>query len=470
MRRLGLGALASFSPRLRPRVDPATLGIGIVHLGLGAFHRAHQAVYTEEAVAASGDRRWGICGVSPRGSRAADDLRRQDGLYTLFERGAGAAQPRIIGSVRRVLSAMGERDAVVAAVANADAKVATLTVTEQGYAPGSDVVPLLCEGLRARAQANGEPLTVLCCDNIPANGPFLRERVLAACAGEAELSSWIDECVSFPSSVVDRIVPAQEVRDVDEASTLLGVADRCAISAEPFSQWVIEDRFLAGRPAWEIAGAVMTTDATPYQIAKLRLLNGAHSALAYLGALAGYELIADAIEDTAFERFLGLLMSQEIAPTLTAPSALNLAGYAETIRARFANRALGHRCIQVCSDGTLKLPIRLLPSVRERLQAGAPVRLLLLSIAAWMRFVATRRSDAGAPLAVVDPAADALLARTRGAATPDAVVDRLLSFEQVFDRELGTDADVRRTLVGWLTLLEENGARAAALEATGADG
>ena len=301
---------------------------GVVHLGIGAFHRAHQAVFTEDAMAAAGSGEWGIVGVTQRSPTVRDDLAPQDGLYTLLERGAAARPPRVIGAVREVLFAGDAPDAVVARLADPAVRVVTLTVSEKGYRRRSDghldvddpvvaadlagegprsVVGQLGHGLLARARADAGPLSVVCCDNIVANGTVLRavvEDFAAAlpAAPRRELQSWLASSVRFPSTMVDRIVPATTQADRDDVRRQLGVEDRAVVVAEPFAQWVVEDDFAAARPAWELAGATITGDVAGWERTKLRVLNASHSLIGYLGSLRGHQTVAEALQDEWWQR------------------------------------------------------------------------------------------------------------------------------------------------------------------------
>ena len=473
MGRLSLDTLAQVRPELRPRVDPRSLGVGIVHLGIGAFHRAHQAEFTEDAVAATGGD-WGICGVTQRSRGVVDQLGPQDGLYSVLER-SERTRLRVVGTVRELLFAADEADRLLALLAAPSTRLVTLTVTEKGYrhdpatgrlrrsdpdvaadlagagAPRT-VVGQLVRGLQARRAADAGPITLLSCDNLPANGAVLRGLVTDFCAAlpsaEGEpLAEWIAESVRFPSSMVDRIVPATTDDDRAEATSLLGLEDRGVVVTEPFRQWVVEDDFAAGRPAWERAGVVLTADVAPYEAMKLRLLNGSHSTLAYLGALAGHTYVADAVGDPGIAAVVAHLMADEVAPTLTVPDGFDVEVYQRELLERFHNPALRHRTAQIAMDGTQKLPQRLLGTIADRLATGARPRLACLGVAAWMRYVWTAQSENGTPLPVDDPLADRLRELTADAATPAAVVDALLSLEEVFGRALPANP-VFRDLVG----------------------
>ncbi|WP_299033312.1 mannitol dehydrogenase family protein [uncultured Pseudokineococcus sp.] len=493
MRRLDLDSLGSVEPALRPRVDPRSLGVGVVHLGIGAFHRAHQAVFTEDAVAAAGGD-WGIAGVTQRSADVVEQLRPQGGLYSVLERGEAGTALRVVGSVRELLFAAREGERLRELLAAPSTRLVTLTVTEKGYrhdpasrrlrladpevaadlagrAPGS-VVGQLVRGLQARRAADAGPVTLLSCDNLPANGAVLAGLVADFCAAlpsaEGEpLAEWITRSVRFPSSMVDRIVPATTPQDRTRAAELLGLDDRGVVVTEPFRQWVVEDDFAAGRPAWERAGAVLTADVAPYEAMKLRLLNGAHSTLAYLGALAGHEHVADAMRDPGLAEVASRLMAEDAVPTLAVPDGFDLRAYQQDLLDRFSNPALRHRTAQIAMDGSQKLPQRLLGTVADRLAAGARPRAACLGVAAWMRWVSAGRTDDGRPVHVDDPLAERLQQLTAGAQDPAAVVDALLGLEEVFGRELPADPVFRELVLDALTALSRGGVAEAVRELVG---
>ena len=392
-----------------PGYDRAGLRPGIVHLGLGAFVRAHLAAYTEDALAvAPGD--WGIIGVSLQRPDQRDRLAPQDGLYTTLERDGGGVRARITGCVGRVLVAPEDPGAVLDAMAAPGCRIVSLTVTEKGYchnpatgrldtrhpdiihdltagAPRS-AIGLIVAALGRRRAAGLAPFTVLSCDNLPNNGRLVAGLV-AAFAGlrDADLAAWIAANGAFPATMVDRIVPAATQADLDDAAALTGLSDAAAISHEPFRQWVIEDRFVGGaRPGWERVGAQLVADVAPFEHMKLRLLNAAHSALAYLGYLAGHETIAAAVADPALRGFVRGLWREEIIPVVPAPPGVDLHRYADDLLTRFANPAIRHRTWQIAMDGSQKLPQRLLATARERLARGLGIGRLALAIAAWIRY------------------------------------------------------------------------------------
>jgi fructuronate reductase len=491
MARLSLATLGSVPAGSQPPVAPDELTIGIVHLGIGAFHRAHQAVYTQAAMAAGDDPRWGICGVTQRSTTVADQLGPQDGLYTVLTRSADGVTAEVAAPVRRVLPGATSRPETVAALADPGVHVVTLTVTEKGYrhdpatgrlrgddpevagdlTPGRAGAPVtvvgqLVRGLQRRAAAGAGGVSVVSCDNLPGNGELLRGLVtrfteLLPRAEREDLLPWLAAQVRFPTTMVDRIVPATTATDRAEVARLLGVTDEGVVVAEPFRQWVVEDSFAGPRPAWERAGATLTGDVAPYEAMKLRLLNGTHSALAYLGALADLEHIADVVAEDAFAGYARALMDRDSAPTLAVPPGFDLPAYCDDLLERFGNPALRHRTVQIAMDGSQKLPQRLLGTLRDRRAVGADPRHAVLAVAAWMRFVSAGTSDSGRPLPLDDPLADRLRAAVDGAGEPAAVVDALLALPEVFGGDLREDAELRRQLVDALGTLTRSGARAA---------
>lgn len=364
-----------------PRYPRQALQTGIVHLGLGAFMRGHLAVATEDALDGGDALRWGISGVSLRSPDTRDALAPQDGLYTLALRDAGGEHLRLIGCVRECLVAPEDPAAVVARIAAEATAIVSLTITEKGYTttgPGS-AVAFIVDGLaQRRAQGHG-PLTLLSLDNLPANGRVLQAQVLAlADRRSPDLARWIAAHCTFPCSMVDRIVPRSTDADRARIAAALGVVDAWPVVGEPFFDWAVEDHFAAGRPDWP--GVLFVADAGPFERRKLRLVNGAHSTIAYLGTAAGWPTVDVAMQQPALVRHLDALLRDEVEPTL---SGVDLAGYRQRLLTRFANPALAHRCAQIAMDGSQKLPQRILDTVRARLQAGQPITRLALTVAAW---------------------------------------------------------------------------------------
>ncbi|RZT26835.1 fructuronate reductase [Kribbella sp. VKM Ac-2569] len=444
-----------------PAVDPKALSVGIVHLGIGAFHRAHQAVVTERAAVETGETRWGITGVSQRSTTVRDQLAPQDALYSVLERGLGEPSVQVIGSIREVLTVPEDPEAVVARIADPAVSVVTLTVTEKGYrAAGAGLnlddpeiqadltgrPPRTVVGQLAAAIARREePLTIVSCDNLVANGPFLRTLVTEYFDALGKVPATF-EGTRFPASMVDRIVPATTDADRDEAARLLGVRDEAVVVAEPFLQWVIEDDFAGARPAWERGGAVLTGDVAPWEQAKLRMLNATHSMLAYLGALRGYETIAEAVRDEELGGLARQLMTDDVVPTLMPPDGLDLAAYGATVLERFENPALKHRTRQVAMDGSVKLPVRMLGTVRDRLTAGAEPRTISLAVAAWMVYV-QRTPD------LDDPQAARLKSAAADTTDPTKLVDALLAIDTIFTPDLRDSQLFRDLLVDHVNTL-----------------
>jgi fructuronate reductase len=413
--------------------------------------------------------------VSQRSATVRDQLAPQDGLYSVLTRGQGDPAVQVIGSIRDVLTAPESPETVVARIADPEVAVVTLTVTEKGYRaaaaggldltdpeiqadlagrPPRTVVGQLAAGLARRAELGAGPLTIVSCDNLVANGPFLRRLMEDYAAADAApgLVKQL-ELTRFPASMVDRIVPATTSADRDEAARLLGVRDEAVVVAEPFLQWVIEDDFAGSRPDWEQAGAVLTEDVAPWEQAKLRMLNATHSMLAYLGGLRGYETIAEAVRDEELARLANELMTADVIPTLTPPDGLDLPAYGASVLERFANPALKHRTAQVAMDGSVKLPVRLLGTIRDRLAANAEPRQASLAVAAWMVYVARGADANGKPLTLDDPQADKLQAATAQASSPQAVVDALLGVDSIFSSDLQESAAFRALLTDHVSTL-----------------
>ncbi len=467
----------------RPGIDPHRLGVGIVHLGCGAFHRAHQAMHVQRAIeAAGGD--WGIAAASLRAEAVPASLLPQDGLYCVLERDAAGERLGVNAVLREVIGPS-RLAAAVAAIARPATRIVSLTVTEKGYChdPASgeldeahpdiraDLVPgavprsapgLLVAGLAARRAAGLGGVAVLSCDNLPENGATTR-RIALRMAGlrDRALAGWIADAVDFPSSMVDRIVPATTDADRARVAGMLGLADAACVVTESFSQWVVEDAFRAGRPALELAGATMVADVRPFERMKLRLLNAAHSAIAYLGYLAGHETVSAAIAAPGFAGLAGRLWD-EAAPTLDLPAGTDLAAYRASLLARFANPHLAHRTWQIAMDGSQKLPQRLLGTIRDNIAAGRPFAVAALGVAAWMRYV-RGVDERGGAIDVRDPLAAELATRSRG--TPAERVDALLGLSRVFGEDLGRHAGLRDSLAGWLARLERDGAAVVVREA-----
>ena len=487
--RLGNAALANLPKSIaRPAYDRSAVTPGILHLGIGAFHRAHQAVYTDEILSA--DPTWGIVGASLRSEETRNALRPQHYLYTLATRSGEGERLRVIGSVKDVIVAEKERPGLLAATGDPRIRIVSLTVTEKGYChdPSSGVlneahpdivhdlaaprdprsVPgLLVEGIARRRAAGLPPFTVLTCDNLPANGRLVKRLIdRFAALRDADLGKFVAGEVLCPATMVDRITPATTDEDREKIADSLGVVDAWPVLTEPFSQWVIEDRFSAGRPHWDEAGAGFVSDVEPYELMKLRLLNGAHSSLAYLGYLAGHETVSDVMADKDFDRFVRGLM-EEVTPTLDVPPSTDLAAYKAALIQRFKNSALKHRTWQIAMDGSQKLPQRLLGTIRDCLRLGLPIEHLVLGVAGWMRYV-TGVDERGGAIDVSDPLAVRL--RTIADATgpvAERLAPALLNVGEVFGRDFPENPVFARAVTKDLARLFQVGSRRTVAEVLG---
>ena len=467
----------------RPTYDRSGIRPGIVHLGIGAFHRAHQAVVIDDLLA-RGASEWGIVGASLRSSDTRDALAPQDCLYTLAVRSGAGTEHRIIGSVLDTLVAPADPARLVARMADPATRIVSLTVTEKGYchtpqtgeldthhpdivhdlerpnaprsAPGFIVAALA----RRRDAAGTVPFTVLSCDNLSANGHTAKRIVLQfAALRSRELAQWIEGEVAFPSTMVDRIVPETTEADRAAVASALGVTDAWPVVTEPFTQWIVEDRFPAGRPDLAAAGVQLVSDVTPFEHMKLRLLNASHSALAYLGYLAGHETIAATMTDDCFVAFARQVMA-DAAPTLAMPAGTDLATYSASLLQRFANPALHHRTWQIAMDGSQKLPQRLLGAMQDRLRLGLPIDTHAFAVAGWMRYV-TAKDEAGNAIDVRDPIAAKLKTiGEKAGPVADRLAPALLEIDSIFGT-LGNDPRMRSAVTQALAKLYEVGARRA---------
>ena len=443
----------------RPDYDRAAVTPGIVHIGPGAFHRAHQAAYVDAIL--KQDPRWGISEVALNSTGVADALAPQDGLYTLALLDA-QTDYRVIGSIAELLTAT-QGAAILARIAAPTTRLVTTTVTEKGYllagdggldmahpaivremdGAGPSTLPgWLVAGLAARRAAGSGAITLMACDNLADNGQkFSRAVRDLAAARDPDLARWIDDHVRFPSTMVDSITPATDDAQRANVRAATGLDDAWPIQREAFTQWVIEDDFAADRPPLEAAGVQFTRDVRGFENAKLRLLNGAHSTLAYVGLLLGLTTVRDAMADPTLAAFAGKLMREDIAPSIVPPAEMVLDDYIAAILRRFANPAIAHLLAQIAWDGSQKLPYRLLDTIRDARAAGRPIARLAIPIAAWLRFIDLRRRSGET---LVDPQADALLGRAGDVA---ALLDLRTIFGDLSDdsafRAAVTDAYAR---------------------------
>jgi fructuronate reductase len=470
---------------MTPSPLPAALGVGILHLGLGAFHRAHQAAFTQDAIAAAGGD-WGIEAISMRNPALAETLTDQGGRYTLIERHPEGPRLREMTVIRSARALPGHEQSITERMADPAIRIVTITVTEKGY--GADIgarrldranpavahdlthpeaaprslVGLILAGLAARQAAGHGGLTLMSCDNLPENGDLL-DALVRELARETrpDLVGWIARTCRFPDSMVDRITPAasEETRAIAQAA--LGHPDPAAVETEPFRQWVIEDRFAGDRPAWEKAGAQIVPDVAPFETMKLRLLNGAHSLIAYLGAVAGLSAVRDVMADPILARVVRAHM-RLAAETLAPAAGLDPVSYTEALMARFANPAIDHRCLQIAMDGSQKLPQRIFAPARAQLDAGHGIGTFALATAAWLRF-AEGRDENGTPLALNDPLASGIRAALANAGPrPEDRAPALAILPSLAHQGVLADPRFLQEVADLLQIMDRHGVRAAA--------
>ncbi|HET7717087.1 MAG TPA: mannitol dehydrogenase family protein [Bauldia sp.] len=451
----------------KPAYDRSALRIGMAHLGVGAFHRCHQAEFTDDALEARFDR-WGVVGINIRPPRLADTLGPQDGLYTRLLRDGERTDARVIGSLVAVVDSQHSPEPALAVLASSDIDVVTLTVTEKGYchrpatgeidlahpdiahdlahpsAPRS-VPGMIAAALARRMRSHGRPVTFVSCDNIPANGAIL-EAVVRAVAERsgADLARWIDGNVAFPSTMVDRIVPATSPSDIAAVEAAFGYRDAAVVVGEPFRQWVVENRFAGRVPPWATAGAAFVDDVTPFELIKMRVLNAAQTSLAYLGVLAGHEHTFDDMSDPVLAGFVRRMLVEESLPTLPPVPGIDPLGYVERSFARLANTAIRHRNHQIATDGSRKIVQRILNPIRERLDRGEGVGRLTAVVAAWMVYLISASARFGARWRADDPfAGEAAAIAERVGRDSAALAAGFLADRSIFDPRLAAHPEFR---------------------------
>jgi len=399
-----------------PRYDRRALSPKILHIGVGAFHRAHMALYTDEVADSNGG--WGICGVGllDADSRIAEALGRQDLLYTLVERDNDGSRPRIVGSIVDYAFVAGDEPEFARRIADPEVAILSMTITEGGYSldGGNPTIETIVSGLDARLAAGGRPLTLLSCDNLPGNGVVLRDAIATvAAARDAKLLRYIEGSCTFPTSMVDRITPQTRDEDIRRLRDDVGIDDAWPVVCESFRQWVIEDDFAAGRPPWEAAGALFSDRVHDWELYKLRMLNASHSCMAYLAALANVDFVDEAMALPAVRHYLERFLSTEAIPTLPEIPGHPAREYAETVFRRFANANVRDQIARLCIDGASKFPSFLVPTVEAQLERGGPVACAALALAGWARYLATVPAAERAPDAHGDDAAAAAAASLR---------------------------------------------------------
>jgi mannitol 2-dehydrogenase len=425
-------------PIAKPTYDRDEIRVGIVHFGVGGFHRAHQAMYVDELLAKGVAKDWGICGVGvmPADRRMADVMAAQDGLYTLvIEHPDGSREPRVFGSIVDYRYAPDDPEAVVELIAAPSTRIVSLTITEGGYdidhqpADGVSVFALVTDALARRRDRKLPSPTIVSCDNIEGNGDVARQAFTAhAERTHPGLAEWMAEHTRFPNSMVDRITPATTPDVIEALATEFGVEDRWPVAAEPFTSWVLEDDFSDGRPPFEDVGVLLVEDVTPYELMKLRLLNASHQSLCYFAYLAGYRLVHEAAGDPLFAEFLLDYMDSEATPTLKPVPGIDLPDYKRTLIERFANPGVRDTIVRLCFGSSDRIPKWLLPVIRENLRSGAPIRLSAATVASWARY-AEGVDEQGEPIDVQDQLADSLVPLARSQSeNPTAFIDNTAVF------------------------------------------
>jgi mannitol 2-dehydrogenase len=480
---LNAGTLAYWSDRLPvPAYDRDLVTPGVVHFGVGGFHRAHQAMYHDRLMNQGTALDWGICGVGVMAEdrRMKEVLAAQDGLYTLvLKHSDGTYEPRVIGSIVEYLFAPDDPEAVIERMVAESTRIVSLTITEGGYnindATGEfdvanpdvihDLEPgavprttfgLITEALRRRRKQGLAPFTVMSCDNLQDNGHLTR-RVFTAFARlrELELGDWVEREVRFPNSMVDRITPVTTDADRAEVRERFGIEDQWPVVCEPFTQWVLQDAFTAGRPPYQAAGVQVVDDVEPYELMKLRLLNGSHQAMCYFAYLAGYRLVHEAAQDPLFRAFLLGYMDEEATPTLAPVPGVDLDEYKHTLIERFSNPEVRDTIARLCAQSSDRIPKWLLPVVRQQLATGGEIRRSAAVVASWARY-AEGVDEAGEPIEVVDRLAGTL---TQLARRQREDSDSFIANRDVF----GDLADDKRFVTPYrsaLASLHQRGARA----------
>jgi fructuronate reductase len=479
MRRLSRSVLPELPPSVRrPQYHRETLQIGMAHIGVGAFHRCHQAEFIDDMLEARFGR-WGVLGVNLMAPNLSDLLAPQDCLYSRTLRRDERAETRIIGALREVIDIedKASAEAAIAALGGSEISVATMTVTEKGYCltpstgaldldnpalradlegafPPRTLLGLLALALERRRQTAGASLTLISCDNVPSNGARLGAAVLEfAALRSAELAGWIEDRVTFPCTMVDRIVPATSPDDIEEVSSRLDARDPATVVGEPFRQWVIEDKFAGERPPLDLAGATFVADAKPYEEIKMRVLNAAQSTLAHQGALVGHEFTYQAAADPVLAALTHKMLEQETSTTLPKLAGMEVAPYIEQSMARIRNTAIRHRCHQIGTDGSQKIVQRLVDPLRERLAAGRPAGLLTLSVASWIAYGLSGAHRFGARWTPSDPYAETVIAIGERNSDWSELTKSILSIAPIFGTDMARPelvAAIARRLRGLL--------------------
>ena len=480
--RLSQANLYSLPPEVAvPRYARHQLGHGVVHIGVGGFHRAHLAVYSEDLFNRGHNLEWGICGVGllPHDEGMRDALLSQDCLYTLVGRSGDGDNARVVGSLAGYLFAPDDREAVIEKMASPETRILSLTITEGGYyaqagsgafnAGHADIqhdlanprkptcsFGFLLEALDQRRQRGLAPFTLLSCDNIQGNGDVLKAMLTAfAELRDPVLANWMARNCLFPNSMVDRITPSTTDTHRQLVRDEFGIVDACPVVTEPFKQWVVEDTFVQGRPAWHEVGAQMTGDVRPYEKMKLRLLNASHQALCYIGQLLGLEFVHETMKDADIRMLVQRLMDEEVTPVLPQVPGIDLTDYKATLIERFANPAIGDQLARIAIYGSSGLPKFVLPTILEQQRRSGPTKLLSFVVASWLRYL-NGRDDAGLEFTMKDPMAPQIREMAQAAGKDPA---SLLAVREVFSEALGTSPEFVRQVREFLVSFYDRGAR-----------
>jgi mannitol 2-dehydrogenase len=475
---------ASLPERIvKPTYDRTATEVGMVHFGVGGFHRAHQAIYTEALLNQGKAGDWRICGAGVRTAdrQMRDALAKQDFLYTLYELGdTDDLSIQVVGVIKDCLVVQDQGDALLAMMSAPSTRIVSLTVTEGGYYTDDStgefktdhpdiladlktpktpatVFGLIAEALSRRRDAGIGPFTVMSCDNLPHNGNVVRKAVLGyAALRDQNLHDWIADTVTFPNAMVDRITPMTSDAHKAQLQQETGIEDEWPVVAEPFLQWVVEDKFCAGRPEWEEVGVQFTDDVTPYEEMKIGLLNGAHLAMTYLGTLLGYQYAHETMEDPILREYVRLYMDEDVTPRLKPVPGIDLTEYKDTLIERFSNRAICDQLARICSDGFSKFPKFVFPTLRRQIKAGVSLDRTALIVAAWTHYL-KGQDEKGQTYSMIDPKMDLLKDAIK---EDDTAVDRMLALEDVFGEDLPKSADFIEAYQRQLTHLRQHGVHA----------
>lgn len=460
-----------------PSYDRSQVKCGIMHMSIGGFHRSHQAVYIDD-VLSQGGTEWGICGVGlmPGDKENIEKLQQQDNLYTILERTAEHDTARVVGSIIETLHAPSSPETVLARLASDDIKILSLTVTEKGYCSDSDnnldktnefiqhdisnlsspktAFGYILAALKTRRDNGQKPFTVMSCDNLPGNGHLTQKLVLQfAELVDTDLAAWIKDNVSFPNSMVDRITPVTTDVIIETLKGKFQIEDAWPVVCEDYIQWVLEDNFCNGRPAFQDAGVQIVADVDPYEKMKVRLLNGSHSALAYLSYLKGYREVDQAMADPLIRNFVRSYMDQDITPTVPEVPGINLDEYKDKLIERFSNPAISDQVQRLAEDGSQKIPNSILPCIASQLENGGSTKFAVLALAGWFRYL-TAVDEELKPIEIKDPLSEKLISSAK---LDTEVPKHLLGIEEIFGTNLPLNDNFVKDLVSSMAEIRTKG-------------